>query len=112
MQRIMTEITGATAAAIADCTNSLLLEQSGDADFDALASGILALYRSKRRIAHALQSSEQLESFWVNLHSQTHLFYPVPQQPQLFVYLALDRRSSVPEQAMRQLQIILASAQF
>ena len=105
MHRIFMDIEGVTDSALVDGAAGKLMKHEGThTEFGSLTHRIVALDNVKTRISRALQTKEPMEYFWVTLHSQHHIFYPIPMRPHMFIYIAVDKTSTMPTNAITKLK--------
>ena len=45
-----------------------------------------------------------MEYFWVTLQNQHHVFYPIPMRPHMFIYIAVDKTSTMPTNVITKLK--------
>lgn len=107
INRILSDIAGVTAVAVVNGTAGKLLACEGTGtDFATLTGGIVALYNFKARISRALLSKEPLEFFFFSLKSQQHIFFPIPMQTNVFIYVAIDKSVNIPTTVISKLRLI------
>ena len=88
MHRIFMDIEGVTDSALVDGAAGKLMKHEGN----------------HTRISRALQTKEPMEYFWVTLQNQHHVFYPIPMRPHMFIYIAVDKTSTMPTNVITKLK--------
>jgi len=88
-------IDGAIAAALVDSLTGLVLGGAGSGiDLELAAAGNTEVVRAKRRTIAALGLDEAIEDILITLSSQFHVIRPLAQNPEVFIYLVLDRKKA------------------
>lgn len=89
------DIDGFVASALVDSTSGLALATLGSGiDLDLAAAGNTEVLRAKLKTAKALQLNDTPEDILITLGRQYHLLRPLDRNPDLFLYLVLDRSKS------------------
>ncbi|MEW5838411.1 MAG: roadblock/LC7 domain-containing protein [Pseudomonadota bacterium] len=88
------QLSGYIASALIDAESGMVLSKDEAAPFNIeLASALNAeVLKSKRSAVEALQLGDDVEDILITLGKQYHLIRPVENNPQLFLYLAIDRK--------------------
>lgn len=83
---------GFIAAALVDSTSGLALATLGTGiDLDLAAAGNTEVLRAKLKVAKALKLNDLPEDILITLGKQYHLLRPLERNPDLFLYVVLDR---------------------
>lgn len=88
-------IDGFVAAALVDSSSGLALATKGEGiDLELAAAGNTEVIRAKTKTANALKLNDNVEDILITLGKQYHLLRPLDRNPELFLYLVLDRKKS------------------
>ena len=88
-------IDGAIAAAIVDSDSGMLLGSAGSGiDLDVAASGNTEVVRAKLKTIAALGLDDSIDDILITLSTQYHIIRPLAQNPEVFIYLVLDKNKS------------------
>lgn len=88
-------IDGAIAAALVDSSTGLVLGDAGSGiDLELAAAGNTEVVRAKLRTIAALGLDEAIEDILITLSSQFHVIRPLAQNPEVFIYLVLDKKKA------------------
>ena len=88
-------VDGAIAAALVDSTSGFVLCWSGDDfDMDTAGAGSTELVRAKLNTVKALKLNDTIEDILITMGRQYHIIRPVARNPDLFLYLVLDKARS------------------
>ncbi len=102
-------IEGAIGSSLVDLETGLSLGSVGDAtgiDSEMLSSGNSRVVRAKKEVMKRLGLQDQIEDILITLGHQYHLIRPLTKDPNLFLYLVLDRCKSNLAFARHQLSCI------
>lgn len=95
IQRILADaqdIAGALGAALVDSDSGQLLGRAGDVPtLEAASAAAIELVRGRDRLA----PGDAIEDVLVTMAEQYHVIRMVPSQPQVFLYVVLDRRGTI-----------------
>src|SRR3712207_1417670 len=91
-----TQISGFIGACLVDSDTGLMLASQGGGplDLEMVAAVNTDFLRSKLHAIDALGLNDELEDIVISLGEQVHLIRPLQSNRSLFVYLALDRKTS------------------
>lgn len=88
-------VEGALAAALVDSNSGLVLGKMSDGfDMSAAGADSAQLARTKVNSVKALSHDDSLEDILITMGEQYHIIRPVEREPDLFLYLILDRARS------------------
>lgn len=91
LQELM-NIEGASAVAIVDSSSGMALGTLGSGiDLDIAAAGNTEVMRAKLSTIKALGLKDSIEDILITLSSQYHVMRPLASNPNIFVYLVLDK---------------------
>jgi len=91
----LTGIDGFVAAALVDSSSGLSLATAGGGmDLELAAAGNTEVVRAKRKVAAALKLNDTIEDILITLGKQYHMIRPLEKNPDIFIYLVLDRSRS------------------
>lgn len=91
----LANIDGFFAAALVDSESGLAMATLGNGlDLELAAAGNTEVFRAKRKIAKALNLNDTIEDMLFTLGRQYHLLRPLEGNPNLFLYLVLERNKS------------------
>lgn len=107
-------IEGALAAALVDMSSSTIIGDLGSANFDvrAAALGNVQVVRAKYAVVQHLELKEQIEDILITLESQYHLIRTFRKNPNILLYLVLDKSKINLTLARRQLKMIESELEF
>ncbi len=90
------EIKGLLGACLVDSDTGLVLGTEGGAKFDLETAGAanVEVVRAKLQAIEALKLSDTIEDILITLGKQFHLVRPLEKNPNIFVYVALDKKSA------------------
>ena len=88
----LSEIDGYLASSLVDSSSGMMLGEHGSGvQLDVAAAGNTEVVRSKRKVMNALGLDDAIEDILISLGKQYHLIRPLEKNPELFLYLVLDR---------------------
>lgn len=91
----LADLDGFIASALVDSSSGLALATLGTGiDLELAAAGNTEVLRAKIKTAKALQLNDQIEDVLITLGRQYHILRPLDRNPDLFLYLVLDRSKS------------------
>ena len=90
------ELAGFIGACLVDSDSGLMLGAEGGANFDleAAAAGNTEVVRAKNAAKAALGLDDHIEDILITLGTQYHLIRPLQNSPEIFLYVALDRKTA------------------
>ncbi len=88
----LTKVDGAMCAALVDSSTGMLLGESGTGlDLEVAAAGNTEVVRAKLKTIKALGLEDGIDDILITLSSQYHVIRPMKSNPEVFLYLVLDR---------------------
>ena len=91
----LTSLDGFMASVLVDSTSGLSLATAGGGlDLELAAAGNTEVIRAKRKVAEALKLNDKIEDILITLGKQYHLIRPLERNPDIFLYVVLDRAKS------------------
>lgn len=102
----LNEVDGFVGAALVDGSSGMSMgkEGGGPVDLDVAAAGNTEIIQAKRRVASALNLNDTIEDLLITLGKQYHLIRPLANNPEVFIYLVLDRNRANLGMARHQLK--------
>lgn len=91
----LSNVEGFIAAAIADSNSGMALGKAGGGasfNIELAAAANTDVVKAKLRAMKSLKLDEGIEDMLITLGSQYHLIRPLKKRPEVFFYVALDRR--------------------
>lgn len=90
------QIDGFLGACLVDWSSGMVLGAlgGGPINVEVAASGNSAVVKAKMQTIEALALDDVIEDILITLHKQYHLIRPLAASPELFLYLALDRKKA------------------
>jgi len=97
MQDTFAQMPGFVGSAVADSDSGMALATLGGGDglnIELAAAANTDVVKAKRKAIAMLELNEGIEDILITLDSQYHLIRPVESSPEVFVYLAVDRKTA------------------
>lgn len=95
MESAFSKMVGFIGSAIADSDSGMALATLGGGaalNIELAAAANTDVVKAKRKAIEILGLNEGIEDILISLDSQYHLIRPVESTPEVFVYLAVDRK--------------------
>lgn len=92
----LSDIKGFVGACLVDSESGLMLGSLGGGalDLEVAGAGNTEVVRAKLEVMRQLDLDEAIEDILITLGSQYHLIRPLERNPQVFLYLALDKKQA------------------
>ncbi|WP_170516119.1 roadblock/LC7 domain-containing protein [uncultured Ruegeria sp.] len=92
----LSEIKGLLGACLVDSDTGLTLGTEGGSKFDLDTAGAanVEVVRAKLQAIEALKLNDTIEDILITLGKQFHLVRPLDKNPNIFVYVALDKKTA------------------
>ena len=92
----LNELEGFVGGCLVDSETGLMLASEGGGKIDLEAASALNTQVVKAKLAaiNALKLADTIEDILITLGKQYHLIRPLASTPTVFIYVALDRKSS------------------
>jgi len=88
-------VDGAMCAALVDSSSGMLLGTAGTGiDLDVAAAGNTEVVRAKLKTIKALGLTDTIDDILITLTGQYHVIRPLGANPEVFLYVVLDRAKS------------------
>lgn len=97
MQDTFAQMPGFVGSAVADSDSGMALATLGGGDglnIELAAAANTDVVKAKRKAIAMLELNEGIEDILITLDTQYHLIRPVESSPEVFVYLAVDRKTA------------------
>ncbi len=92
---VLMTITGANCAALVDSASGMILGQSGSGiNMDIAAAGATEAVRANLATLTALELPDAIDDLIITLTTQHHIIRPLTRNPEVFLYLILDKSTS------------------
>ena len=90
------DINGFIGAALVDSDSGLMLasEGGGKLDLEAAAALNTQVVKAKRQAMEILGLNDNIDDILITLGKQLHLIRPLEKAPQMFLYVALDKKGA------------------
>ncbi len=106
-------IDGFQAGALVDSESGLALATvGGGIDLELAAAGNTEVINAKRRVAATLNLNDDIEDVLITLGKAYHVLRPLERNPNLFLYLVLDRSRANLAMARHELKSFEKSLDF
>ncbi len=106
-------IDGFQAGALVDSESGLALATvGGGLDLELAAAGNTEVINAKRRVAATLNLNDDIEDVLITLGKAYHVLRPLERNPNLFLYLVLDRSRANLAMARHELKSFEKSLDF
>lgn len=92
----LTEIKGFIGACMVDSETGLMLasEGGGKLDLEAAGAANMEVVRAKLAAIETLGLNDSIEDILITLGKQFHLIRPLAKNPNIFIYVALDKKGA------------------
>ena len=92
----LAEMSGFIGACLVDSETGLMLgaEGGGNFDLEAAAAGNTEVVKAKHAAMRALGLNDKIEDILITLGGQFHLIRPLAANPEVFLYVALDKKAA------------------
>lgn len=88
-------IDGARAVALVDSSSGMVLGKAGSGlDLEVAAAGNTEVVRAKLRTIASLGLTDEIEDILISLSTQYHVIRPLASNPEVFLYIMLDREKA------------------
>ena len=93
----LSEIAGFIGGCLVDSDSGLMLGSEGGGaafDLEAAAAGNTEVVRAKNAAMKALNLDDSIEDILITLGTQLHLIRPLAANPEIFLYVAIDKKKA------------------
>lgn len=98
------DINGAIAACLVDSNSGMVLGKAGNSiDLDLAAAVNTEVVSAKKRAIKELKLNDQIDDILITLGKQYHIIRPLKSNPDLFIYLVLNK--SVANLALARIKV-------
>jgi hypothetical protein len=88
----LVRVDGAMCAALVDSASGMLLGKAGSGlDLEIAAAGNTEVVRAKLKTIKSLGLDDTIDDILITLSTQYHIIRPLGENPEVFLYLVLDR---------------------
>lgn len=109
----LASIDGFRAAALIDADSGLKIATIGSGvNMAVAAAGNTQVYNTKRSVASSVDPGDPIEEIIITLQKGYHLFRPLSSNPEIGLYLVLDRTKANLAMARRSLKVFESSFQY
>lgn len=107
----LSDITGFIGACVVDSSTGMMLVSEGGGKLDLETAGALntEVVKAKLNAIEELGLNDSIEDILITLGKQFHLIRPLEKNPQVFVYVALDKKSANLGMARLQVKAVEAT---
>lgn len=93
----LNDIEGFIGGCLVDADSGLMLaseDGTGQLDLETAGAANMEIVRAKNAAMKSLGLDDHIEDILISLGSQYHLIRPLAANPDIFIYVALDRKTS------------------
>lgn len=105
------QIHGFIGAALVDGDSGLMIasEGGGRMDLEAAAALNTQVFKANQEMLESLELDDRIDDILITLGKQVHLIRPLEKAPQMFLYVAIDKKGANLGMARLQVKNIEAS---